>query len=276
MLMDKGDEILPGRSIDDFLCHEGDKPLEEDTRRIYRNALLELRDFLKRNGAPTSQLLVRWRQELGEKGYQERSVNLHITAANGYFRWCGRPELVMRHCRTVTPAQSPELTRPEYLRLLCTARTQGRHRLYLIVKLFAATDLPLQCLDQVTAELVQSSGGKLNCRGSQMDFRLPEHLQKELLDYMAENEISQGPVFVTRNGKPLDRSNLFREMRELCRAAGVPEEKGNLRALRNLYHTPQNEISAQMEQLLRQAYNQLLQAEQATGGWKEGQEIRAG
>ena len=47
MLMDKGDEILPGRSIDDFLCHEGDKPLEEDTRRIYRNALLELRDFFE-------------------------------------------------------------------------------------------------------------------------------------------------------------------------------------------------------------------------------------
>ena len=274
--MNGRDEILPGCSIEDFLRRTGGKPLEEDTQRIYRSALLELQNFVQRNGPLTSQMLIRWQQELRTRGYQERSINLHITAANGYFRWCGRPELVMRHCRTASCAHSPELTRPEYLRLLCTARTLGRHRLFLIIKLFATTDLPLQCLEQITAELVQSSGGWLNCRGSRVEFRLPDYMQQELLEFMAEANIDHGPIFVTRNGKPLDRSNLFREMRELCRLAGVSEEKGNPRALRNLYQTTQNEISAQMEQLLRQAYNQLLQAEQATVGWKEGHEINAG
>ena len=270
------DEILPDQAIDDFLRNGGDRPLEEDTQRRYRNALRELRSFLERSGPPTTQRLELWQQELRDKGYQESSINLHISAANRYFRWCGHLELNMRHCRPVHSVRGLELTRQEYLRLLYTARAKGGHRLYLIIKLFATTDLPQQCLEQVTLELVQAGGGELNWRGNRQEYSISVYLQQELLDYAAEIEIRQGAIFVTRNGKPLDRSNLFREMRKLCRAAGVSEEKGNPRALRNLYQTTQNDISAQMDQLIRQAYNQLLQTEQTAIGWKEGHEISAG
>ena len=136
--------------------------------------------------------------------------------------------------------------------------------------------MPQQCLEQVTRELVQAGGGTLSWRGNRREYSISVYLQQELLEYAAEIEVRQGPIFVTRNGKPLDRSNLFREMRELCRAAGVSEEKGNTRALRNLYQTTQNDISAQMDQPIRQAYNQLLQTEQTAIGWKEGNEINAG
>ena len=241
------DEILPDQAIDDFLRNGGDRPLEEDTQRRYRNALRELRSFLERSGPPTTQRLELWQQELRDKGYQESSINLHISAANRYFRWCGHLELNMRHCRPVHSVRGLELTRQEYLRLLYTARAKGRHRLYLIIKLFATTDLPQQCLEQVTLELVQAGGGELNWRGNRQEYSISVYLQQELLDYAAEIEIRQGAIFVTRNGKPLDRSNLFREMRELCRADGVSEEKGNPRALRNLYQTTQNDISAQMD-----------------------------
>ena len=269
-------EIISGYPIDEFLMKGSDKPLEENTQRSYRRALRELQSFVRENGNPTTQLLVRWQQELRQKGYHDRSINLHITAANGYFRWCGRPDLVMRHTKVNTLPHSPELTRAEYRRLLCMARTMRRHRLYLIIKLFATTGLPLQCLEQITVEFVQRGGGWLNSRENVLEIHLPEHFRQELLDYVSEAQIGQGPIFVTRSGKPLDRSNLFKEMRDLCRLAGVPEEKGNPRALHNLYQSTQSEVSGQMEQLLLKAYDQLLQAEQITVGWKEGQEINAG
>ena len=51
------------------------------------------------------------------------------------------------------------------------------------------------------------------------------------------------PVFLTAGGQPLDRSNLWREMRTLCKAAGVDPHKvfpHNLRHLfaKTFYSTP--------------------------------------
>ena len=192
-----------------------------------------------------------------------------LAAANNYFRWCGRPDLVQTQQRRLDRDDQapPALTRVEYLKLLRTARTQGRYRIYLLVKLFATTDLPLQCLDQVTVELVRQGRGSLNYRGSPVEFVCPAGLQKELLEYMELNGVYRGPVFVTRSGQPIDRSNLFRCMQELCRAAGVPEEKGNPRCLRNLYKATQQEIRDRLSALQQQMYDQLLDVEQEAVGW---------
>ena len=54
---------------------------------------------------------------------------------------------------------------------------------------------------------------------------IPARLQKKLLRYMKQHRIAFGPVFVTRSGAPLDRSNIWREMKALCRAAGVSDKK---------------------------------------------------
>ena len=144
--------------------------------------------------------------------YGRTALNVHIAAANNYFRWCERPDLISAHAKPgAEPAQHPPaLTRAEYLKLLRTARSLEKHRSYLLVKLFATVDLPLQCLDQVTAELVRQGHGELNYRGSPLAFQCPPVLQKELLAYMAQNGIYRGPVFCTRSGQPLNRVNIFR------------------------------------------------------------------
>ena len=35
--------------------------------------------------------------------------------------------------------------------------------------------------------------------------------------------IESGPVFITRSGRPLDRSNIWSDMKKLCRTAGVAQ-----------------------------------------------------
>ena len=262
-------EILPGYPLEAYLHGPDSAGWDPETRSSYRRALVDLQGFLAAHGPPTPQRMQQWQQALRQRGYSQRSINQRISAANNYFRWCGRFDLLMHHTRPARAA-APALTRAEYLRLLYAARAQGRHRLYLLIKLFATTGVPLQCLDQVTAELVRAGGGMLRQRGGDYCLRCPPALQAELLEYMQENGIAAGPVFVSRSGRVVNRSNLCREMQDLCRAAGVAEGKCSPRALHNLYQTTQNDLSARMEQLLQQAYDQLLQAEQTTAGWKAG------
>lgn len=265
--MPPNDEIVPGWSIADYLAQGS---WDDGTRRRYRHALYALRDYLQQGPpAPLEAALPAWPQTLRQQGYRPRSVNLRIAAANGYLRWCGRYDLTMRHS-TLDKTETPQLTRPEYLRLLCTARRKGERQMYLLVKLFATTGLPVQCLEQVTVSLVEAGGGTLRQHGADLQLTLQPAFRQELLDYCRAQGIAAGPVFVTSRGQMLNRSNLCRGMQELCRSAGVDEAKGNPRALRSLYQTTQAYIQASMEQMLRQAYDQLLQTEQVTAGWQEG------
>ena len=146
-------EILPGFPLEAFLQGPDSAAWNRDTCRSYRRALYELQHFLAGKGLPTPQLLEAWQADLHRQGYRQRSVNMRISAANNYFRRCGRHDLLMHHSRP-NAVPVPELTRAEYLRLLQTARGQNKHRLYLLIKLFATTDLSLQCLEQITVQVV--------------------------------------------------------------------------------------------------------------------------
>lgn len=267
--MEDKKEILPGYPIEQYLQEKKETDWNAETRASYRRILYELQAYLESDGPADAAALRRWQQNLRDAGYRQQSINIRISAANNYFRWCGRYDLLMHH-QSEPAAPTPELTRAEYLRLLRAARKHGWHQLYLLVKLFAVTGLPLQCLDQVTPQIVQAGSALLPWRSGRFSFRLPESLRRELLDYIAENAITAGPVFVTRSGKPINRSNLCRKMQELCREAGVPEEKGSPRCLRNLCRATQNNLYASLEQQLQQVYDMLLQAEQESVGWLAG------
>lgn len=260
--------IVPGYPIDQYLQSQDGANWSNETFTSYRRILYELQRYLG-GQPPDAESLHRWQRDLQNHGYSQTSINIRLSAANRYFRWCGRYDLLMHHGRTEA-APAPELTRNEYLRLLRAARKLGEHQIYLIVKLFAVTGLPLQCLGQITPQIVEEGGAVLPCRTARYDFRLPEVLQRELLDYIRESHRRTGPVFVSRNGRPINRSNLCRKLQELCHAAGVPEEKGSPRCLRNLYRTTQEALYARLEQQVQQIYDMLLQAEQESAGWQGG------
>ena len=257
-------EILPGWPVEAFLRQGAWGAATSET---YRRALQELHTYLQSAGPPGRDTLAAWQQHLQEQGYRPRSINTRISAANNYFRWCGRYDLTMRHSAP-GETEAPQLTRAEYLRLLCTARRRGEHRLYLLVKLFGTTGLPLHQLPQVTVALVQAGGGTPLAGGGAL--YIPRVLQGELLAYCRAQGIAAGPVFVTSRGRAINRSDLCRSMRELCRDAGVDMRKGNPRALRSLYQATQDGIKASLAPLLQQTYDQLLQTEQTTAGWDAG------
>ena len=162
------------------------------------------------------------------------------------------------------PEIQPELTRTEYLRLLQTAWTLGRERIYLMVKVLALTGIRVGELPLLTAEAVET--GWLSVSGEQRP--IPGCLRRELLDYIARNGIRSGPVFVSRNGRSLQRTQVTAEIQSLGRDARVEAAKCTPRGLQRLYRATQAEIENDIRLLTARSYEQMLNTEQLAVGWE--------
>ena len=77
----------------------------------------------------------------------------------------------------------------------------------------------------ITKEAVDEKRAIINCKGKLRQVFLPKRLCKALMSYIKSNKIKKGPVFVTKNGNPLDRSNVWKMLKKLCDSANVTKEK---------------------------------------------------
>mgnify|MGYP000083201926 CR=1 FL=1 len=66
---------------------------------------------------------------------------------------------------------------------------------------------------------------RVDCKGKHRTIFLTAKLCRALGNYCRRQRRTSGPVFVTRTGRPVDRSNIWREMRALSTQAGVGERK---------------------------------------------------
>ena len=178
-----------------------------------------------------------YRRFLGET-YKTASANSKIAALNYYFRISGLPELRVRQYRiqnSVFRSGDKELTREEYFRLLQAAEDAGKVRLYMIMQTIAATGLRISELPFVTVKSIADQYLCVTLKGKTRIVLLPHSLCEKLHEYIHVHGIVQGSVFVTRNGKPVDRSNIVHEMKKLGKEAGVARKKLFPHNLRHLF-----------------------------------------
>ena len=233
----------------------------------YRRNLQLLYNFLPQNKRLRWDTLSRWRESLLVNGYTPRTINARISAANSYLAFYGRRDLQLMRQLRAEKYHIPELSRAEYLRLLQTARQLEQDRLYLLIKLFGTTGLPVQGLKQVTVETVQTGVIRKGSGEKQHEYHLPSCLQEELLDYARRHGIRSGQIFLSNAGKPIRRTAVTDNIRHLCRDAQVPPEKGTPRCLQQMYRETQESILKNIRQLMQQTYDHLLESEQVTAGW---------
>lgn len=161
-----------------------------------------------------------------------------LAAVNGFFVFYGRRDCCAKPMKIQRKAfRDPgrELTRNEYNRLLQTAKRYNRRRLYLILQTLACTGMRVSELKYITIETLRRGHVSVRCKGKSREIFLPRALCEKLRSWCAGNRCKDGTVFVTRGGKPLDRSNLWREMKELCALAGVACSKVFPHNLRHLF-----------------------------------------
>lgn len=202
-----------------------------------------------------------------EKGYKPSTINQRLVSVNCLLAYLKLWEYQLPLCPDVTDTQ-PELTRSEYLRLLSAARVLRKKRSYLLVKVFACTGIAVRELPKLTVEALKE--GRLALTGGEgRIIPLTGPFSKELLDYARQEGIKAGPVFVTRNGRNLNRTGVTAYIQQLAADARVPPEKCNPRCLRKLHLATRESVEQSVSMLVDQALDRLLEQEQALIGWED-------
>ena len=98
-----------------------------------------------------------------------------------------------------------------------------------------ATGIRISELKFVTCEAVKCGQAVINCKGKLRQVFLPHKLCKMLKSYIKKCKIKTGPVFVSRNGIPLDRSNVWKMLKNICACAGVSKDKVYPHNFRHLF-----------------------------------------
>lgn len=138
-----------------------------------------------------------------------------LAAVNGFFHFMDWPKLSVRPLKVQRPLfrdERQEMTRAEYVRLVDTAQRRGNERLSLLLQTICATGIRVSELRFITVEAVTLGRTAVNNKGKRRTVFLPEKLRGLLKKYPKKQKITDGSVFVTRTGKPLDRSNIWRDI----------------------------------------------------------------
>lgn len=185
----------------------------------------------------TKGALLEWKEDLIGQ-YTPASVNNKLAAVNGFLSFCGMGALRLRKLKiqkALFLSEEKELTRAEYVRLVRAAEQAENERLSLVIQTICATGIRVSELRFITAEAVQRGRAEVSNKGKRRTVFLPDKLRKLLRAYLQKQKITAGAVFVSKNGKPLDRSNIWRDMKALCESAGVEPGKVFPHNLRHLF-----------------------------------------
>ena len=170
--------------------------------------------------------------------YAPASVNSILSSLNGFFAfmdWHDCHVKTLKIQRQIFAKSEKELTKAEYERLVRAAKQKGNERLSLLMQTICATGIRVSELRYITCDSVRRQQATIRCKGRLRDIILPKQLCKMLKGYIKEQGITAGSVFQTKSGKPLDRSNIWRMLKDLCKSANVSKEKVFPHNLRHLF-----------------------------------------
>lgn len=214
----------------------------------YEHDLTELRYYINDRDVNKT-VLLEWKGYLSER-YAPSSVNTMLAALNGLLAFCGWSDWKvkpLRIQRTMFCDAQKELSHDEYVRLIHAAGRQNNEKLSLVIQTICATGIRVSELQYITVEAVDTGRADIQNKGKRRTILLPDKLRRLLRKYMVKQKRTVGAVFVTRTGKPLDRSNIWRSMKNLCEAAGVLPGKVFPHNLRHLfartYYTLEKDLS---------------------------------
>ncbi len=265
-----GKGVKLGREdIEGFINHMLNSGFKRGTVKQYQYCLNRFYTDLSEDKTVYANSIDSWRDKMLAEGFAPRTINTTISAVNRLLGYLGRRDLQTTERAKTQEPEVPELSRAEYLRMLSTAKNLGKEKAYLLTKVFASMVLPVQELKLLTVEAVKKGVVELPAFGGKVEeLNIPTGLQQELLSYASRKYIATGPIFQTRDGKPMWRTNVTFVIGNLCEEARVPVEKGNPRCLRQLYQQTMAGIEENIAKMVKQEYSRLLDCEQAYIGWE--------
>ncbi|KAF5063311.1 Tyrosine recombinase XerD [anaerobic digester metagenome] len=223
--------------VEDYLQYLREDERSQATLEKYRRDVMGFYLSLPA-GKQVDKHTVQGYKELLLQRYAVSSVNSILTALNGFFRYVGWHECRVRTVKTqrnLFCAPEKELTKKEYLRLLAAAERENNERLNLLMQTICSTGIRVSELRFVTVDAVRQGRACVSCKSKTRVIFLPKPLCRVLGAYIRKRGIKSGAIFITRSGKPMDRSNIWAAMKALCVSAGVEPGKVFPHNLRHLF-----------------------------------------
>ena len=230
-------KILTSNQIAAFAAYLKSEEKSENTIEKY---IRDVRAFAAYMGNVeiTKEAVIAYKNKLLSEGYAVRSINSMIASINNLFAFLGWEDLKVKSFKLQQQIYCPEekeLTKAEYMRLVNTAKQKGNERLNLLIQTICGTGIRVSELQYITFEAVKCGEAVVSLKGKTRSVFIVRELQKKLLRYAAEQKIDSGSIFITRTGKPMSRTNIWREMKSLCEQAGVNPQKVFPHNLRHLF-----------------------------------------
>ncbi len=222
--------------IEEFTLYLYDEEKSQNTIEKYTR---DIRAFARWLGSePLDKATVlRYKKELCEV-YAPRSVNSMLSSLNALFEYTKWYELKVKTLkiqRQIFADKDKELTRPEYGRLLNAAKSQKTEQLYHIIQTIASTGIRISELAFINIRAIKTGQATINCKGKLRQVFLPKSLCKMLIEYTKRQNITEGSVFVGKTGKPINRTTVWRLLKNLCKLANVSSAKVFPHNLRHLF-----------------------------------------
>ena len=213
--------------------------LEERSAATVEKYLRDAAAFIQYIGGSdiTKKVVIAYKQHL-LKRYAVGSVNSMLASVNSLFAFLGWHDLKVKSVKRQQAIYCPEekeLTKAEYTRLCQAAERKQNRRLYLILQTICGTGIRVSELQYITVEAVKAGEATVTCKAKTRSVFIVKELRKKLLRYAAEHCIETGMIFVTRTGRAISRTNIWREMKALCSAAHVNPQKVFPHNLRHLF-----------------------------------------
>lgn len=218
-----------------YLCYLKEEEKSKATQEMYGREISAFLSFA--NGEISKDSVLCYKEKL-EDSYQANTINAKLAALNGFFTFLDRPDLKVRQVRVqrrVFCEEGKELSKEEYFRLVEAAKSKKNERLSLLLQAICGTGIRVSELCFITVEAVCAGQATVRLKGKTRTILIGRKLEKALKAYIKEKGIVSGPVFVTKSGKPLDRSNIWKMMKALCKSAGIDEKKVFPHNLRHLF-----------------------------------------
>ena len=229
--------ILTEKMVADFSAYLKSEEKSENTIEKYLRDVRAFSVYL--NGDEiTKEAVIAYKSKLLSMNYAVRSINSMLASVNGLFSFLGWADLKVKSIklqRQIYCSEERELTKAEYMRLVNTAKQKGNERLNLILQTICGTGIRVSELQYITIEAVKCGEAIVSLKGKTRTIFIVRELQKKLLRYAAEQGITSGTIFITRTGRPMSRTNIWREMKGLCEQAGVNPQKVFPHNLRHLF-----------------------------------------
>lgn len=217
-------------AFEKYLC------CEEKSAATMEKYLRDVRYFCGsvKDGRITKEGVMEHKRELSER-FQAASVNSHLSAVNCFLRFMGKEECcvkLLKIQRQMFAAEEKEMTLEEYQ---CLVQAAGETRLGYIIQTICGTGIRVSELQYITAEALERGKAVIECKNKTRTIFIPKQVQELLEKYRRENHITEGCIFITRSGKPVNRSNIWKQMKALCEKAHIPPEKVFPHNLRHLF-----------------------------------------